>query len=55
LDVIVAVGIEGHDKVGRMVIKGIVSEDGKEEIALDIFLLRALDFLATFVDNSVLV
>jgi hypothetical protein len=52
---VVAVGTEGHDKVGRVVVKGIVPGDGEEEILLDIFLLRAPDFLAMFVDNSVLV
>jgi hypothetical protein len=39
LDVVVAVGMEGHDKVGGVVIKGIVSGDSEEEVLLDVFLL----------------
>jgi hypothetical protein len=55
LDVVVAVGIEGSDKKGGVVVKGVVLGDGEEEVFLDIFLLQAPDFLATFIDNGVLV
>jgi hypothetical protein len=55
LDVVVAVGIEGGDEIGRVVVKGIVLEDGEEEVPLDIFFLRTPDLLTTFIDNGVLV
>jgi hypothetical protein len=51
----VAVGTKGHDEVGRVVVKGIVPGDGKEEVLLDVFLLGTPDLLAMFVDDGVLV
>jgi hypothetical protein len=51
----VAVGMEGHDKEGRIVVKGIVAGDGEEEVALDVLILGAPDFFATFIDDGVLV
>jgi hypothetical protein len=54
LDVMVTVGVERCDEVGRVVIKGIVAGDGEEEVPLDIFLLWAPDLLTTFIDNGVL-
>jgi hypothetical protein len=51
----VAVGTERCDEIGGMVIEGIVSRDGEEEVVLDILVLGAPDFLTTFVDDSVLV
>jgi hypothetical protein len=50
----VAVGTEGCDKVGQVVVKGIVLGNGKEEVPLDVFFLWALDLLTTFVNDSVL-
>jgi hypothetical protein len=55
LDIMVAVGTEGRDKEGGVIVKGIVLGDGEEEVALNVFVLGAPDFFATFVDNGVLV
>jgi hypothetical protein len=54
LDIIVAVGMEGRDKVGGVVIKGVVLGDGEEEVMLDIFFLWTPDFLTMFIDDGVL-
>jgi hypothetical protein len=54
LDVVVTVGTEGHDEVGRVVIKSVVPGDGEEEVFLDVFFLWAPDLLTAFVDNDVL-
>jgi hypothetical protein len=51
----VAVSMKGRDKEGGVVVKGIVAGDGEEEVTLDIFVLRAPDFLTAFVDNGILV
>jgi hypothetical protein len=51
----VAVSIKRRDKVGGVVVEGIVPRDGEEEVFLNIFFLGTLDFLAAFVDNGVLV
>jgi hypothetical protein len=50
----VAVGMEGHDKVGGVVVKGIVPGDGEEKVTLDVFFLWAPDLLTVFIDDSVL-
>jgi hypothetical protein len=50
----VAVGTEGRDKVGRVVVESVVPGDSEEEVLLDIFLLEAPDLLATFVDDGIL-
>jgi hypothetical protein len=50
----IAVGTEGCDEKGGMVIKGIVAGDSEEEVFLNILLLWTPDFLATFVDDGVL-
>jgi hypothetical protein len=55
LDFVVAVGAEGHDEEGGVVVKGIVMGDGKEEVALDIFVLWTPDFLTAFIDDGILV
>jgi hypothetical protein len=55
LDVVVAVSTEGGDEEGRVVIKGIVPEDGEEEVFVDILILGTSDLLTTFVDDGVLV
>jgi hypothetical protein len=54
LDVVIAVGIEGRDEEGRMVVKGIVVGDGEEKVLVNVFLLWAPDLLAMFIDNGVL-
>jgi hypothetical protein len=54
MDVMVAVGMERCDKVGRMVIKDIVLGDGEEEVLLDVFFLWAPDLLTMLIDNGVL-
>jgi hypothetical protein len=46
--------MEGSDKEGGVVVKGIVAGDGKEEVLVNIFILGAPDLLTTFVDDSVL-
>jgi hypothetical protein len=51
---VVAVGIEGGDKVGGVVIEGVVLGDGEEEVLLDVFILGAPDLLTAFIDNGVL-
>jgi hypothetical protein len=55
LDLVVAVSTEGHDKEGRIVVKGIVARDGDEEVTLYVLILGAPDFFSTFVDDGVLV
>jgi hypothetical protein len=55
LDLVVAVSTEGCDEEGRIVVEGVVVGDGEEEVALNIFVLRAPDFLTSFVDDGVLV
>jgi hypothetical protein len=52
---VVAVGTKRCDEVGGVIVEGIVLRDGKEEVLLDVFLLWAPDFLAAFIDNSILV
>jgi hypothetical protein len=52
---VIAVGVERHDKVGGVVVKGIVMGDSKEEVMLDVLILGAPDFLTMFIDDSVLV
>jgi hypothetical protein len=47
--------MEGCDKEGGMVVKGVISGDGEEEVLVNVFILGAPDLLATFVDDSVLV
>jgi hypothetical protein len=47
--------MEGHDEEGGVVVESIVAGDGEEEITLNVFILGAPDFFATFVDNGVLV
>jgi hypothetical protein len=54
LDVVVAVGTERGDKEGGVVVKGVVSGDSKEEVALNIFILGTPDLFTTFVDDCVL-
>jgi hypothetical protein len=51
----VVVGTERCDKVGGVIIKGVVLGDDKEEVLLDVFLLWASDLLAAFINNGVLV
>jgi hypothetical protein len=55
LNIVIAVGTEGRDEEGRVVVKGIVVGDGEKEVALNVFVLGAPDFLTTFVDDGVLV
>jgi hypothetical protein len=47
-------GTEGHDKVGGVVVNGIVPGDGEVEVMLDIFFLWASDLLTAFIDDSIL-
>jgi hypothetical protein len=54
LDIVVTVGAERCDEVGRVVIKSIVVGDGEEEVLLDVFFLQAPDLLTAFIDNGVL-
>jgi hypothetical protein len=51
----IAVSIEGYDEVGRVVIKGVVLGDGKEEVVLNVFFLWTSDLLTMFIDDGVLV
>jgi hypothetical protein len=55
LDVVVAVSTKGCDEEGGVVVKGVVAGDGEEKVLLDVFVLRAPDFLTSFVDDGVLV
>jgi hypothetical protein len=55
LNVVVAVSTKGGDEEGGMVVEGVVVGDGEKEVLLDIFVLRAPDFLTSFVDDGVLV
>jgi hypothetical protein len=55
LDLVVAVGTEGGDEEGGVVVEGVIAGDGKEEVLLNILVLGAPDFLALFVDDGVLV
>jgi hypothetical protein len=50
----VAVGAEGCDKVGRVVVESVVPGDSEKEVLLDIFLLGAPDLLTVFVDDGIL-
>jgi hypothetical protein len=52
---VVIVGMERHNEVGQVVVKGIVLEDGEKEVFLDIFFLGTPDLLTTLIDNGVLV
>jgi hypothetical protein len=54
LDVVIAVGTEGRDEEGGVIVEGVVPGDGEQEIFLDIFVLRAPDLLTAFVDDGVL-
>jgi hypothetical protein len=51
----IAVSTKGGDEEGGVVVESIILGDGEQEIFLDIFILRAPDFLTTFIDNGVLV
>jgi hypothetical protein len=51
----VAVSMEGHDKIGGVIVEGVVLRDSKKEVLLDVFLLQTPDFLAIFIDNGILV
>jgi hypothetical protein len=51
----VAVGTEGSDEVGGVVVEGIVPGDGKQEVLLDIFVLQTSDLFTMLVDDGVLV
>jgi hypothetical protein len=51
----VAVSMKGGNEEGGVVVKGVVSGDGEQEVLLDVFVLWAPDFLTTFINNSVLV
>jgi hypothetical protein len=55
LDLVEAVSTEGCDEEGGIVVEGVVAGDGEEEVTLNIFVLRAPDFLTSFVDDGVLV
>jgi hypothetical protein len=55
LDIMVLVGLEGSDKVGGVVVKGVSQGDIVEEVTLEVFFLQGPDLLTAFVDNSVLV
>jgi hypothetical protein len=50
----VAVGAEGGDEVGGVVVEGVVLGDGEKEVTLDVLFLWALDLLITFIDDGVL-
>jgi hypothetical protein len=54
LDIVVTVGAERCNKVGRVVVKSIVVGDGEKEVFLDVFFLQASDLLTMFVDDGVL-
>jgi hypothetical protein len=55
LDLVETVSTEGRNEEGRVVVKGVISGDGEEEVLLDIFILWAPDLLTAFVDDGVLV
>jgi hypothetical protein len=55
LNLVVAVSTEGRDKKGGVVVKSVVVGDGKKKVMLNIFILGAPDFLASFIDDSILV
>jgi hypothetical protein len=55
LDIVILVGMEGGDKVGRVVVKGVPQGDVLEEVTLEVFFLWGPDLLTTFIDDGVLV
>jgi hypothetical protein len=52
LDVVIAVSTKGSNEEGGVVVKGVVTGDGKEEIALNVFILGTPDLLTAFVDDD---
>jgi hypothetical protein len=55
LNVVVAVGTEGSNEESGVVVESVVLGDGEEKVMLDVLILGAPDFLATFVNDGVLV
>jgi hypothetical protein len=51
---VIAVGTEGRNEEGGVVVEGIVPGDGEEEIFVNVFVLWAPDLLTVFIDDSVL-
>jgi hypothetical protein len=46
--------MEWGDKEGRMVVEGVVAEDGEKEILMNVLLLWTSDLLATFINDTIL-
>jgi hypothetical protein len=54
LNVVIAVGTEGCDEKGGVVVKGVVLGDGEEEVLVDVFILGTPNLLTVFINNGVL-